>query len=275
MPDAIAARTLWCQMFSSGAGSDVASLQTRAVLDGDEWTINGQKVWTTLAHQCDYGILIARTDPEQPKHRGISMFIVDMKDPAVEIRQINQIDGGVHFNEIFFTDLRIPRLARRHPQRRLATRHGDAHVRARCHRHRFDQRYQDPGTSGSPKKLAVGGDRRPADPPDAGQALQRRGGQEPRRHAHPGRTQGRQGARPGGSLGKLHGAIIARMTRSMIRGDRRARLAGLGRLDGDGPAEKYMKTIIGSFSANIAGGTGEIQKNIIGDRVLGLPASGT
>ena len=70
----------------AGAGSDVASLQTRAELDGDEWIINGQKVWTTLAHVCDYGILIARTDPEQPKHAGISMFIVHMSDPAIEIR---------------------------------------------------------------------------------------------------------------------------------------------------------------------------------------------
>ena len=107
--DCIAARTVWCQMFSEpGAGSDVASLQTRATLDGDEWTINGQKVWTTLAHVCDYGIIIARTDPEQVKHRGISMFIVDMRAPGVEIRPIHQIDGGKHFNEIFFTDVRIP-----------------------------------------------------------------------------------------------------------------------------------------------------------------------
>ncbi|MCB0968179.1 MAG: acyl-CoA dehydrogenase family protein, partial [Ilumatobacter sp.] len=108
MPDNIAARTVWCQMFSEpGAGSDVASLQTKAERDGDEWIINGQKVWTTLAHESDYGVLIARTDPEQPKHAGISMFIVPLKDtPGVEIRPIHQIDGGKHFNEVFFTDLR-------------------------------------------------------------------------------------------------------------------------------------------------------------------------
>ncbi|MEL7206994.1 MAG: acyl-CoA dehydrogenase family protein, partial [Actinomycetota bacterium] len=109
LPDAIAARTVWCQMFSEpGAGSDVASLQTRAVLDGDEWTLNGQKVWTTLAHVSDYGIIIARTNPEAPKHAGISMFIVDMNAPGVEKRPINQIDGGIHFNEVFFTDVRLP-----------------------------------------------------------------------------------------------------------------------------------------------------------------------
>ena len=84
--DNIAARTVWCQMFSEpGAGSDVASLQTRADLDGDEWIINGQKVWTTLAHVCDYGVVIARTDHEVPKHAGISMFIVDMRDPAIAV----------------------------------------------------------------------------------------------------------------------------------------------------------------------------------------------
>ncbi len=109
LPKNISGEEIWCQMFSEpGAGSDVASLQTKAVRDGDEWIINGQKVWTTLAHVCDYGILIARTDPDQPKHRGISMFIVDMNAPGVEIRPIHQIDGGMHFNEIFFTDVSIP-----------------------------------------------------------------------------------------------------------------------------------------------------------------------
>jgi alkylation response protein AidB-like acyl-CoA dehydrogenase len=109
MPDNIAGRTLWCQMFSEpGAGSDVASLQTRAERDGDEFVLNGQKVWTTLAHESDYGIVIARTDAEQPKHAGISMFIVDLRAPGVEIRPIHQIDGGRHFNEVFFTDVRVP-----------------------------------------------------------------------------------------------------------------------------------------------------------------------
>src|SRR6478609_1346103 len=109
LPDNISGKTLWCQMFSEpGAGSDVAGLQTRAERDGDEWVLNGQKVWTTLAHESDYGIIIARTDPEQPKHAGISMFIVDMRAPGVVVRPIHQIDGGRHFNEVFFTDARIP-----------------------------------------------------------------------------------------------------------------------------------------------------------------------
>ncbi len=110
MADNISGKTMWCQMFSEpGAGSDVASLQSKCELDGDEWILNGQKVWTTLAHKSDYGIVVARTDPEQVKHAGISMFILDMKAPGVEIRPIHQIDGGSHFNEVFFTDVRIPK----------------------------------------------------------------------------------------------------------------------------------------------------------------------
>ena len=110
MPAMISGEHMWCQMFSEpGAGSDVASLQTKALLDGDQWIINGQKVWTTLAHESDYGVIIARTNPEVPKHAGISMFIVDMRAPGVEIRPIHQIDGGTHFNEVFFTDVAIPK----------------------------------------------------------------------------------------------------------------------------------------------------------------------
>jgi alkylation response protein AidB-like acyl-CoA dehydrogenase len=109
LPDNISGKTMWCQMFSEpGAGSDVASLQSRAERDGDEFILNGQKVWTTLAHVSDYAILIARTDPDAVKHAGISMFILDLRSPGVEIRPIHQIDGSSHFNEVFFTDVRIP-----------------------------------------------------------------------------------------------------------------------------------------------------------------------
>ena len=271
LSDNISAKTVWCQMFSEpGAGSDVASLQTKAELDGDEWIINGQKVWTTLAHVCDYGVLIARTNPEVVKHAGISMFIVDMKDPAVEIRPIHQIDGGMHFNEVFFTDLRIPKenlLGPLHEGWRLATSMlmyervaigtGSTGGITTPHANRLIEYAQKSGTITDPvlrqKLMKLYSE-------ETAKSLV---SMRTRADLKAGKTPG-----PGGSLGKLHGSKILRDVRSLIND-----VVGMEAdawTEGD-RGQWWGRLALGSFQAGIAGGTDEIQKNIIGDRVLGLP----
>ena len=100
---------IWCQLFSEPThGSDVAGIPSKAIRDGDEWIVNGQKIWTSGAHYSDYGVLVLRTDPDVPKHQGLTYFFLDMKSPGIEIKPIKQISGGANFNEVYFTDVRIP-----------------------------------------------------------------------------------------------------------------------------------------------------------------------
>jgi alkylation response protein AidB-like acyl-CoA dehydrogenase len=109
LPRMSAGEDIWCQLFSEpGAGSDLANLRTRCEKDGDDWIINGQKIWTSGAHYCDWGILVTRSDPTVPKHKGLTFFFLDMKSPGVEVRPIKQISGDSNFNEVYFTDVRIP-----------------------------------------------------------------------------------------------------------------------------------------------------------------------
>jgi alkylation response protein AidB-like acyl-CoA dehydrogenase len=106
---ALRGEQIWCQLFSEpGAGSDLAALRTRAVWQDESWLVNGQKVWTTGAHYSDYGLLLARTDANVPKHTGLTMFWIDMKTPGVEVRPIHQMSGGSDFNEVYLTDARVP-----------------------------------------------------------------------------------------------------------------------------------------------------------------------
>jgi alkylation response protein AidB-like acyl-CoA dehydrogenase len=105
---AVLGEEIWCQLFSEPAGgSDVAAARTRAIREGDGWVINGQKVWTSGAHYSDFGLLLVRTDPDVPKHKGMTMFWIDMKAPGVEVRPIHQMSGASNFNEVYFTDLKV------------------------------------------------------------------------------------------------------------------------------------------------------------------------
>ena len=108
LPPLASGEHIWCQLFSEPAGgSDLAALRTNAVKDGDEWVINGQKIWTTGAHFSDYAILVLRTDPNVPKHKGLTYFFLDMKSPGIEVKPIKQISGESGFNEVYFTDVRV------------------------------------------------------------------------------------------------------------------------------------------------------------------------
>ena len=272
MPDMISGKTMWCQMFSEpGAGSDVASLQSKCELDGDEWILNGQKVWTTLAHKSQYGIVVARTDPEQVKHAGISMFILDMAAPGVEIRPIHQIDGGSHFNEVFFSDVRIPKdhlLGEYNAGWKLAT--------AMLMYERVAIGSAGSGKINQPTykllKSAAEETGKINDPVVRDQLMQIYSmettkamvAMRNKAEQKAGKTPG-----PGGSLGKLLGSNIAWKMREVA-----LEMAGPSSIawepDAANGAER-QRIFLNSFQSSIAGGTDEIQRNIIGDRVLGLP----
>ena len=109
IPRLASGEDIWCQLFSEPAGgSDLAALRTKAERDGDDWIVNGQKIWTSGAHYSDWAILVVRTDPDVPKHKGLSYFFLDMKSPGIEVKPIRQISGDSNFNEVYFTDVRIP-----------------------------------------------------------------------------------------------------------------------------------------------------------------------
>jgi len=272
LADNISGRTMWCQMFSEpGAGSDVASLQSKAELDGDEWVLNGQKVWTTLAHVSDYGIVIARTDADQVKHAGLSMFIMDMKAPGVEIRPIHQIDGGSHFNEVFFTDVRIPKdwqIGELNAGWKLATAMlmyervaiGGAGA-GKINQPQFKQLLKAAKETGQIDNPVVRDQLMQIWSMETTKALV---AMKNRDEQKAGKTPG-----PGGSLGKLFGSVIAWKVRAMM-----LEFAGPGSVAWD-PSDETggdrVKMVLNSFQSGIAGGTDEIQRNIIGDRVLGLP----
>ncbi len=259
---------IWCQLFSEpGAGSDLAGLATRAVLDGDEYVVNGQKVWTSGAQYSDLGILLARTDPDQPKHRGISYFVVDMRSPGIEIRPLRQMTGGSHFNEVFLTDLRIP----------VANLVGDR-----------NNGWRVAMTTLANERTAIGGggsgvrfpelQRLAADFGLTGDPLVRQrlaslytDLQLLRYLGFRIQTALSQGRPPGPESSVLK---LAYSRHVAALGDVALSLAGpAGALAGaDAPDGGYWQLrFLGQYGIRIGGGTDEVQRNVIGERVLGLP----
>ena len=287
LPRIFSGEDIWCQMFSEpSAGSDVAGLATRAVRDGDEWVVNGQKVWTTVAHISKWGMLLARTNPDVPKHDGLSYFVVDMKSPGVDIRPLYQITGEAEFNEVFFNDVRIP-------HENLLGKEG--------------QGWRVAITTLMNERVAIGGGGSRKKAGGALSQLLKLWAERPAA-AHSqvqetlmrdrvcqlyiesellrltvDRARGTQKAGnpgPEGSVAKLAGAEInKRMWETGIdlmgpRGLsfeagyelRQGMGAGLGSTEG---FAKY--SFLRSRANSIEGGTSEIMKNILGERVLGLP----
>ncbi|MEY2458980.1 MAG: hypothetical protein QOG30_810 [Acidimicrobiaceae bacterium] len=266
---ALRGEEIWSQLFSEpGAGSDVASLQMRAERDGDEWILNGQKVWTTGAQLSDFGAVIARTNPENPKHRGITMFIIDFKAPGVDIRPLRQMNGGAGFNEVFFTDVRVPD----------SNRIGDVDDGWRCAiAMLMNERVAIGSGGGGGRNVGVkplvelARRREVLDDPVVRQGIadvyirtQIMGyiGQRTRAAVKAGKAPG-----PEGSIAKLAGALLARRT-----SDLGIALAGAGgQAWEDKRDSRWALGVLSAPAARIAGGTDEVQRNIIGERVLGLP----
>jgi alkylation response protein AidB-like acyl-CoA dehydrogenase len=271
----LSAEEIWCQLFSEpGSGSDLSSLATRALPDGDEWVVNGQKVWTTIAQFASFGMLLARTDPDVAKHQGLSYFIVDMKSPGVEVRPLRQMTGSSEFNEVFFTDVRIPD----------ANRVGAVGDGWRCARTTLmNERVALAGISLDPVSF-TGGVRR--DPwqsyldgiPDRHQPVVRqrlaqfyiesevkeitafRANSARLRCQQPG---------PEGAVNKVFNAEY-NQRRSTFAMEANG-MAAVAWLPGDQRAEARASTFLRARANTIEGGTSEVLRNQMAERILGLP----
>jgi alkylation response protein AidB-like acyl-CoA dehydrogenase len=270
---------VWCQLFSEpGAGSDVASLATRAErlssdLGSDEWIVNGQKVWTTLAHKARWGMLLARTDPDVPKHKGLTYFVVDMHAPGVEVRPLRQMSGDDEFNEVYFTDVRIPdserlgavgdgwrvsttTLMNERYNMPTATRRGEGAIASAVATWRANGRDPTSRDRLIDRWVQV----------EIGRLTALRAG-EARAVGSPG---------PEGSVGKLGLANISQSVTELgvdLMGPSGTlyETYELGRVDGSPRRASMSYSFLNSRQSSIAGGTSEIMRNILGERVLGLP----
>jgi alkylation response protein AidB-like acyl-CoA dehydrogenase len=271
---ALRGEEVWSQLFSEpGAGSDVASLQMRAERDGEEWVLNGQKVWTTGAQLSDFGAVIARTNVEVPKHQGITMFIVDFGAPGVEVRPLRQMTGGASFNEVFFNDVRVP----------AGNVIGPVDGGWRCAIAMLMNERVAIGSGGGGARGGAGGGIGPYlrlarakgvdQDPVVRQALadvyvRQRVlgfiGQRTRAAVKAGKAPG-----PEGSVAKLAGALLARRTSDLAIAI--AGAAGQAWEADDPRGDRWAMSVLMAPASRIAGGTDEVQRNIVGERVLGLP----
>ena len=295
----------WCQLFSEpGSGSDLAGASSRADFNGEHWVVNGQKVWTTSAHHADYGLLLARTDWDAAKHQGLSYFVLDMRQPGVEVRPLRQMNGHASFNQVFFTDALVPpenqlsstgsgwqvAITTLAHERRAADRIGGTasqgaasdgqrneriYAEERAEREIAEEPYRwYPQRAGRvdlvlPRARTTGAIDDPAVRQEIARLLTlKQSADWTARRARAAQEQGRpQG--PEGSLGKLAGSHVARLACHVhtLVGDADAMLAGE-----DSAMDGLIAEILVSVPAtSIAGGTDEIQRNIIAERVLGLP----
>ncbi len=273
LPKLAAGEQIWCQLFSEpAAGSDVAGLRTRAEKKGDGWIVNGQKIWTSGAHYSDYGLLIARTDPDVPKHKGLTMFFVDMKSPGVEVRPIRQANGLQEFNEVYFTDVVIP-----NSQRLGAVGDGWSVSLTTLMNERMSIGARL--ATGLPEMfdfcanlITENGpaiDDRATRARLAGWAVRASGLKYTSYRAISALS---KGERPGpeNSIGKLVAGTMLQdiATYAMDLQGAAGALAGDDEQEARG---QFQQILLSSPSMRIAGGTDEILRNIIAERVLGLP----
>ena len=258
-----------CQLFSEpGAGSDLASLQTKAERDGDEWVITGQKVWTTGAHYSDIGEIIARTDPELPKHKGLTGFIVDMRAPGVEVRPLRQMTGGASFNEVFFNEVKVPD----------ADRLGDLNNGWNVALTTLMNERSAIGAGGGggnnllTRLIAMTKAFGLSDDPLVRQELadlvirsrvQNMNNQRALDKIRAGQLPG-----PEMSMAKLGGTMIMRRM-----GDFVSHVLGPKMIadTGEWGTFAWSQLVLGTPGGRIAGGSDEVMRNIVGERVLGLP----
>ena len=250
----LTAKKLWCQLFSEPeAGSDLGSLRTVALRDGTSWIVNGQKVWCSGGRYSDWGILMARTDPQLPKHRGISFFLVDMRSEGIETRPLRQMTGEAEFDEVFFTDVQLPETALLGPENNgwavgmdiLTKERGSIGAGAITMQRRLD----------ALKALAA----KDLDPINRQRLVQLLS--KGRSYHYLGLRQG-SGASVASSLNKLGITELMFETANL-----RADIADLeAMLEGSGSG-----SLLAAPGARIAGGTSQVQRNIIGERILGLP----